>query len=192
MGQINPEQKTKVCSKCGDEKSVDDFHKSSNYRDGYTGQCKKCRNAKIMEYHRNNPEKLLESYKKYHSTENGKEHARKHNKTRRENGKQPAYMEVYRKEKAAAIAYTAWKYKLKDYGINEEDYNAMLKEQCGVCALCHKEDPQGIRLAIDHNHATGKVRALLCGLCNKMIGLAQEKPTVLQRAASYLLTHAAA
>jgi hypothetical protein len=43
-------------------------------------------------------------------------------------------------------------------------------------------------LAVDHNHETGKVRHLLCGNCNMMIGYANENPLTLEKAAAYLRT----
>lgn len=62
-----------------------------------------------------------------------------------------------------------WEFK-KRYGITLEDYNQMLDTQNGVCAICGKP-PKKNRLAVDHNHITGKVRGLLCATCNKVLGL---------------------
>ncbi len=193
MGQVNQEQKTKVCSTCKQEKPVEEFHKNSAYRDGYVGQCKKCRNAKIVEYHRNNREGTLAAYKKYHASEAGKVKARQHAKKRRDDGKTQPYMKEYNRdpENSARAAYYQWQRKLSSYGITENEYNRMLCEQGSVCKLCSNPDPQGIRLAIDHNHSTGKVRDLLCGRCDKMIGLSLENPEILRAAADYLTTHAA-
>lgn len=71
------------------------------------------------------------------------------------------------------------------YGIALADYEAMLREQKGACKVCRA--PAGKRrLAVDHNHVTGKVRALLCDRCNPLIGYAHDDPTVLRRAAAYL------
>ncbi len=63
------------------------------------------------------------------------------------------------------------------------DYDAMLLAQGGVCAVC--ENPQSTRLVIDHDHATGFVRGLLCDPCNSLL---TERNTiaVLSRAISYL------
>ena len=58
------------------------------------------------------------------------------------------------------------KYTLKTkFGITEEDYARMFKEQNGKCAICLNE-PKQRRLAVDHDHKTGKVRGLLCASCN--------------------------
>lgn len=46
-----------------------------------------------------------------------------------------------------------------------DDYDLLLKRQGGVCAICGKP-PKKTRLAVDHDHKTGKVRGLLCFYCN--------------------------
>ena len=56
-------------------------------------------------------------------------------------------------------------YKYK-YGITVDDYDVMLENQNGVCAICNRVDMQGIRLAVDHDHDTKEVRGLLCAWCN--------------------------
>lgn len=73
------------------------------------------------------------------------------------------------------------------YGITIEEYDDMLKRQNGVCAICLKPESQSYRrLAVDHNHTTGKVRALLCYGCNRGIGSFKENPDSLRSAADYL------
>ena len=76
----------------------------------------------------------------------------------------------------------------KRYGITVDDYNQMLAEQNGACAIC-KCPPTTKRLAIDHCHTTGKVRGLLCGPCNVSLGQFRDDPRVLLEAAKYLLKH---
>jgi len=69
------------------------------------------------------------------------------------------------------------------YGITLEEYAAMLARQEGQCAIC---GAAGEKLVVDHNHTTGRVRSLLCHLCNALIGCAREDITILVRAAAYL------
>ena len=80
------------------------------------------------------------------------------------------------------------------YGITEEQYEKLLNDQNGLCAICDKPETEihlgkVKRLAIDHCHTANKVRALLCGKCNKLIGLGEENPVILRRAAEYLDEH---
>ena len=77
--------------------------------------------------------------------------------------------------------------RLKQFGLSVADYNQMLSEQSGVCAICGQV-PSGkrTRLAVDHDHETGKVRGLLCHGCNTMLGFARDSKTTLQSAINYL------
>lgn len=56
----------------------------------------------------------------------------------------------------------------------------------GLCDVCAQPDGTYKRLAIDHCHHTGAFRGLLCGRCNKAIGLMSDEPERLRRAAGYL------
>ena len=74
----------------------------------------------------------------------------------------------------------------KLYGLSESDYTGMLVVQQNRCAIC-KGDNGGQTLAIDHCHATGRVRGLLCHKCNRGIGQMQDSPELLRTAAEYLV-----
>jgi Recombination endonuclease VII len=78
-----------------------------------------------------------------------------------------------------------WKHLLKKrYGITLEQYEKMFQKQDGKCAICLK--PSIKRLAVDHNHDTGKVRGLLCSNCNPLLGFATDSITILENAVAYL------
>lgn len=69
------------------------------------------------------------------------------------------------------------------YGISEAEYLFLFAEQEGVCKICGKPEAQNKQLAVDHDHLTGKVRGLLCMLCNTRIGYFEHHdliPAVLQ------------
>jgi recombination endonuclease VII len=70
------------------------------------------------------------------------------------------------------------------YGISLEDYDAMLKRQGGVCAICRKRSAE--RLCVDHCHVTRKVRGLLCRKCNFGLGHFSDDPDLVEAAAAYL------
>jgi len=70
------------------------------------------------------------------------------------------------------------------YGIEPEAFDAILAKQDGVCAICKK--PSEERLHVDHDHKTNKVRGLLCGGCNRALGLMKDSPETLRAAAEYL------
>lgn len=72
------------------------------------------------------------------------------------------------------------------YGLADGEYEAMLARQYGRCAICNLR-PRSKRLAVDHDHRTGRVRGLLCGSCNRrLLGAAHDDPAILRRALAYL------
>lgn len=78
---------------------------------------------------------------------------------------------------------------LRRYGITVEQYDEMFLAQDGKCAVCD-EPPRKRQLAIDHDHATGAVRQLLCVNCNALLGHCRESQKILERAIEYLRSHA--
>jgi len=71
---------------------------------------------------------------------------------------------------------------LKQYGLTQQQYDAMLAEQKGRCAICNEKAD----LVIDHDHEGGAVRGLLCYSCNIGLGFFKDRPVVLAAAAEYL------
>jgi hypothetical protein len=103
------------------------------------------------------------------------------------------HLEYQRKYDQRRSKYSRWQKALKKYGITPEEYDVMLEAQGGVCAACgNKEiriDPRlgaVTRLVVDHDHATGKVRGLLCIGCNAAYGNLYEDP---QRINGLLVYH---
>ncbi|MGY2003734.1 endonuclease VII domain-containing protein [Blastococcus sp. SYSU DS1024] len=72
------------------------------------------------------------------------------------------------------------------YGITAERADVMLEAQGGLCAICRAAPAQHV----DHDHATGAVRALLCFNCNGGLGQFRDDPYLLHVAAFYLEHHA--
>lgn len=74
----------------------------------------------------------------------------------------------------------------RNYGIEVEEYDAMLVAQNGVCAICEQPCVSGRRLAVDHDHRTNRVRGLLCSRCNQGLGLFGDDPERMRAAIAYL------
>jgi hypothetical protein len=72
-----------------------------------------------------------------------------------------------------------------------DQIRARLDEQGGGCALCATTISGGKGWHGDHDHATGKFRAVLCTRCNMGLGLFSDDPTRLRAAAEYLEQHKA-
>ena len=70
------------------------------------------------------------------------------------------------------------------YGVSLEDYATLLARQFGVCAICLRQLAQ--RLCVDHCHASGKIRGLICRACNCALGLLRDDANVAIAAAAYL------
>ncbi len=71
------------------------------------------------------------------------------------------------------------------YGITAEEADLMLESQGGVCAICRTAPAAHV----DHDHSSGRVRALLCFNCNGGLGQFRDDPAVLQAAVFYVEHH---
>ncbi len=78
------------------------------------------------------------------------------------------------------------------FGIDLNEYNKMLNEQNGVCAICGQTETKIskgnlVSLAVDHDHATGKIRGLLCFNCNLAMGKFHDNVEMMKKAIEYIL-----
>lgn len=72
--------------------------------------------------------------------------------------------------------------KLRQYKLSAVELDTLYRSQEDKCAICFRS----CRLDIDHSHATGKVRGLLCGTCNRGLGLFRDNIELLANAIDYL------
>lgn len=83
--------------------------------------------------------------------------------------------------------YTHEKHILETYGLAAQEYWAMYRHQGGVCAICRRAKGYQKKLSVDHDHATGMIRGLLCQKCNRdLLGHCRDDVNMLQRAIDYL------
>ena len=160
---------TKVCSKCGIEKDESKFGWRSAKHEKHDGQCKDCKEAKAKIWRERNPgrrgvttKRARRKYKQQHPAEYRRHGKRSHLRDR--------------------------------FKMSLEQYEAMELAQDGVCAICGCPETRELNgtccdLSVDHDHSTGKVRALLCHRCNLMLGYATDLPQRLRKAAAYLEYH---
>lgn len=152
----------KKCPQCNEES--DNFSPKGR-------RCRPCGAKRQREWRARNPEKLKEINRAYAQSENGRERQRA--------SKRKHYLKV---------AHTQ---RLRLYGIAPEEFKRLLKEQAGTCAICRKPETATLNgkvknLHVDHDHATGIVRGLLCGKCNVGIGMFDECQEKIAAAAAYL------
>lgn len=75
----------------------------------------------------------------------------------------------------------------KSYGLEWEDYQKLLDFQDRTCAICLvKFTDEGVIEHLDHDHATGEVRGVLCDACNHGLGRFRDSIEYLERAQQYL------
>ena len=144
----------KTCLKCKIEKSLEEYYfvKRGNRP---MSDCKQCTRLKVRQWRLDNPEKFIaQSRARYQ--------AKREDYLKRANDYRIMHPEARRAN-----------HLLRRYGLTPEDYQALLDEQHGQCAICGRE-PRGSRneknLHVDHDHDTGEVRGLLCISCNAAIG----------------------
>jgi len=90
---------------------------------------------------------------------------------------------AWRRSKGKGYGYTADRSKymrMRKYGITSEEHDTVMSP--GKCEVCGSTE----RLCIDHDHASGAVRGLLCNDCNLSLGHAKDNPIILQGLIDYL------
>lgn len=142
----------KTCSKCKKELPLSKFW----FQNKDTGQrmsaCRDCGKNRCSWYRNNNRELLNEKRKKhyYKNQEDNILKAREHRKK-------------YPEKTFATNIKTR-------FGLTIDEYNTMLKNQNGGCAICEMKHNHNRRFCIDHCHKTNTVRGLLCNGCNTGLG----------------------
>lgn len=89
---------------------------------------------------------------------------------------------------STCLRKTAQRQRLRQSGVTEAQYAAMLLKQGARCAICHTHQAK-MRKALhaDHDHTSGAFRGLLCNRCNTGLGMFLDQPRRLLAAVEYLL-----
>jgi len=154
----------KSCAKCKLEKPTEEFRlvkkKDKHYRHSYCFICER------------------ENAKKYNSPNKWKNWF---------NSLSPEQQKETRLKKAKQA-------QKRKYGITHERLIELLEAQYGGCAACmepltldpNQDVPMRNRAAVDHDHETGQIRGLLCGPCNRALGLVKDEQRILKGLLRYL------
>lgn len=181
---------TKVCSKCKEEKTLDQYGKNCMSKDGLRPDCRSCKSIQRKEYYRKNQERSRLATIKWgeknpeKKSDAGKAWYSKNKDRHKESGKK--WLEIPgNKERCAEVAFDGGL--KRRYGMSPDDYYSKLSAQGGKCAIpsCSR-DPESRALSVDHDHSTGSVRGLLCTNCNAALGLVDDNQEILQDLIHYL------
>jgi hypothetical protein len=155
------------CTGCDTTKEITEFTKDKYDETGYTYRCKKCRAEVSLKWNKANPEKVKEA-----------------NLKNRE--KRKAF---YSSPEGVLSSRRAHLKRM--FGLSLEDYDIMSEKQNHQCAICGRPEMNNKNkvLCVDHNHTTGEIRALLCGLCNSGLGKFLENKQLLMNAIKYIETY---
>lgn len=100
-----------------------------------------------------------------------------------------AYQKEFRRRDPQKATDQVYEQRLKrDLGMTLAEYDAMVEEQNGACAICRTVPPASGRrqLHVDHDHKSGAVRALLCHGCNRGLGGFRDDPELIAKAIAYI------
>jgi hypothetical protein len=146
--------------------------------------CKVCKNAYSREWRLKNPDRTAEFTRRKNDRPGFKE-------------QKAAYMRA-RYQRMGPVENRDRQLR-RSYGISLAEYEELLRQQGGVCAICGIEPMLADRvdarwkdslLVVDHCHTTGAVRGLLCSTCNLAIGYLKDDPNRMMAAAAYVLAQA--
>lgn len=165
---------TKLCSKCHTEKPINEFHKGRAAK-GCSTWCKVCQKAYAASYYQRNGAKIKERMRDlYHESPERK-------------AERIAYQKEYHRTHVRERRNVMFRHKFGD-SFDMDEYERLLEKQKGVCAICGKNRNNGRQsiLCVDHDHATGEVRGLLCQFCNRGLGFLGDDLEGLKKAIRYL------
>jgi hypothetical protein len=148
----------RTCKRCFTYKDISHFQP-------YGYQCRACRTEKQREYVKSLPPK---NAKQILAANEAQKRWRENNPERAKEHSRKTHLKIR-------------------FGMTVEQYDEMLKNQNGVCAICYNKCATGNNLAIDHNHDTQEIRALLCKNCNTAIGLLKENIETIENMKKYLI-----
>lgn len=174
----------KQCFLCKEFKNLSEFYSDKNKSDKLSSRCKAC-----IVPRRKSPEALAARRQYYTEADvatkqrNYGRHPERRERVK-ELRKSPQGQEYLRKRN------------IIKHGLTQERYDAFLLAQNGVCAIC-KQKPKNNKFHIDHDHrccntqySCGKcVRGLLCGICNRGLGMFGDNPTNVLNGYNYLINY---
>lgn len=193
----------KPCSKCKVIKPLSEYYRNPKLSDGHWTACAVCVRARVRSTQRTSAqrEKAIKRGREFRRSARGKEYTKQYAAKNRERirknirewsrkrfGYKPRSRMTPEQESLSRRNSTL----KRKYKITVDDYEQLLTKQRGLCAICGHPPPQDKGenckiLAVDHDHASGSIRGLLCHKCNVGMGMLNDDVVLLARAREYLL-----
>lgn len=160
------------CSACKQTKPSNDFYKDRQRKTGHAIHCRMCI-ARLRVERGYAARHVARSKQYYLDNTNGYRDRQK--------------MLARKRTPEQKRAQDLW----KNYRMTLDDFERLLVEQQGVCMICQQtpnrdKDKPARGWHVDHDHKTGTVRGILCGMCNVGIGCFKDSPEILSSAIRYL------
>lgn len=187
----------RTCRDCGETKPLGDFHVSPRRKYGRGSYCQLCFNERSKASYRKRmlekqgrevrtPFKAPEGQRRCPDCMEVKPlEAFPLNKSGRQGfGRYclPCHNKRGRENKIKNHGSTRNYHLKRRYQLSEADFKGILRGQGGVCAICDAPGPEHV----DHDHATGAVRGILCFNCNGGLGQFKDNIATMRRAINYL------
>lgn len=174
------QERIKKCSRCKKNKRIGSFPKRTDNKSGRRTICKSCTNIGLKEWRKTHTEpvhKRLVTARKKRCGGCG----------------ELKFLKYFAEEKFGIYGRKSqckecrkWQDVLNKYDLTKDQWQKMFLDQGSVCAICHNQKTDKSHWATDHDHATGKVRGILCHHCNQALGIFKDSSVYLQNAIDYL------
>ena len=161
-----------MCTKCGKRLPRGRFNRDRTKRDGLYSSCKKCRRRVTSRYA---PAQAARTRQRHDSRRAAGACVRCGLPAAAGKTYCEAHLEEHRKTT-----------RMRRYGLSAADFDARLAQQGGRCAICGATQSGGNGWHVDHCHATGALRGILCMRCNTSIGKLGDTSEGVMRAVRYL------
>ncbi|MGY1858515.1 endonuclease VII domain-containing protein [Modestobacter sp. SYSU DS0290] len=178
----------KRCPDCGEEKPTSEFGRNRALPDGLSFYCLACNRRRNGAWYRTSRAAVGKTVRDHSWVPEGSRwcpgcrqavtHEQFSRNSRQRSGFGSRCLRCHRRSSNDA-------YWTRRYGLTRADVAALRAGQADACAICGAAAPEHL----DHDHQTGRVRALLCQRCNQGLGLLQDDPSVLRAAADYVEEH---
>ncbi|WP_331253815.1 endonuclease VII domain-containing protein [Modestobacter sp. VKM Ac-2978] len=178
----------KRCPDCNEEKPPTEFGRNRSLPDGLSFYCSECNRRRNGAWYRQSRAAMGKSVRDHSWVPEGFRwcpgcrqavpHEDFSRNARQASGFGSLCLPCHRTSSNDAY----WK---RRYGLTRSDVAALRAAQGDACAICDASQPEHL----DHDHETGRIRALLCQRCNQGLGLLRDDPVVLRAAADYVEQH---